>query len=215
MPIIIMSEYGLIDHPMVLVIGIDYPHIFRRKKGDYVLPFRPSVRPSTSSLPASSPTLLMLESPNLYAWYPYDYRWWQHIWNHQTYMHDTPMLTDGGNIFEIFHYFQFWNYSDFIDFTPYCNFSGNLSRNWFKFFKCMGGCHIHHISNGFYCMTFRSPLKWKYRWRGRILKENCLLPQFISISYTIDARITKPMCMMSLCIQMVAMYLKFFYIFQF
>ena len=28
---------------------------------------RPSVRPSGNSLPASPPTLLMLESPNLYA----------------------------------------------------------------------------------------------------------------------------------------------------
>ena len=38
--------------------------------------------------------------------------------------------------------------------------------------------------------------------------------QFTSISsYTIDARITKPICMIPLCIQMVATYLKFFYIF--
>ena len=36
------------------------------------------------SLPASPPTLLMLESPNLYSWYPYIYRWWQHIWNFST-----------------------------------------------------------------------------------------------------------------------------------
>ena len=40
--------------------------------------------------------------------------------------------------------------------------------------------------------------------------------QFTSISsYTIDARITKPICMIPLCIQMVATYLKFFYIFRF
>ena len=40
--------------------------------------------------------------------------------------------------------------------------------------------------------------------------------QFTSISsYTVDARITKPICMIPLCIQMVATYLKFFYIFQF
>ena len=36
------------------------------------------------SLPASPPTPLMLESPNLYAWYPYAYRWWQRIWNFST-----------------------------------------------------------------------------------------------------------------------------------
>ena len=39
--------------------------------------------------------------------------------------------------------------------------------------------------------------------------------QFISISYTIDARITKPICMIPLCIQMVATCLKFYYVFQF
>ena len=51
---------------------------------------------------------------------------------------------------------------------------------------------------------------------GWILKENCLLLQFTSISsYTIDARITKPICMIPLCIQMLATYLKFFYILQF
>ena len=39
--------------------------------------------------------------------------------------------------------------------------------------------------------------------------------QFTTLSYTIDARITKLICMIPLCIQMVAMYLKFFYYFQF
>ena len=51
---------------------------------------------------------------------------------------------------------------------------------------------------------------------GLILKENCLSLQFTSIfSCTIDARITKLICMIPLCIQMVAMYLIFFYVFQF
>ena len=68
-------------------------------------------------------------------------------------------------------------------------------------------------------MTFRSSSKWKYRWRGgggecnfslTILKENCLLLQIpINSSYTVDARITKPICMIPLCIQMLATYLKF------
>ena len=51
MPIIIMSEYGLIDHPMVLVIGIDFkliiPTFFVEKKG--MMCYRsvcPSARPS-------------------------------------------------------------------------------------------------------------------------------------------------------------------------
>ena len=58
-----------------------------------------------------------------------------------------------------FYYFQFWNNSDFSDFTQKCNFSWNLTRNWFKYFYCMGRCHIHHISNGFYRVTLRSPPK--------------------------------------------------------
>ena len=37
------------------------------------------------SYPSTPPTLLMLESPNLYAWYPYAYRCWQHIWNFSPY----------------------------------------------------------------------------------------------------------------------------------
>ena len=39
--------------------------------------------------------------------------------------------------------------------------------------------------------------------------------QFTSISYTIDARITKPIFMIPLCIQMVATCLEFYYVFQF
>ena len=49
----------------VFVIIPYYLRVFRRKKGDHVLLF--AVRPSGSSLPAFPPTLLMLESPNLYA----------------------------------------------------------------------------------------------------------------------------------------------------
>ena len=42
------------------------PAFFEEKKG--IMCYRsPSVRPSGNSLPASPPTLLMLESPNLYA----------------------------------------------------------------------------------------------------------------------------------------------------
>ena len=60
---------------------------------------------------------------------------------------------------KFFYTFQFWNNSDFSDFTQKCNFSGHFSRNWFKFFKCMGESHIHHISNGFYHVTSRSSPK--------------------------------------------------------
>ena len=60
---------------------------------------------------------------------------------------------------KFFYIFQFWYNSDFSDFTQKCNFSVNFSRNWFKFFKCMGESHIHHISNRFYHVTSRSSLK--------------------------------------------------------
>ena len=60
---------------------------------------------------------------------------------------------------KFFYIVRFWNNSDFSDFTQKCNFSGNFSRNLFKFFKCMGESHIHHISNGFYHVTSRSSPK--------------------------------------------------------
>ena len=118
---------------------------------------------------------------------------------------------------KFFYIFQLWKNSDLSDFAQKCNFSGNLSRSKFKFFECMGGGGVIYIiyQTGFITWLSDHPRKWKYRWRGRILKENCLLLHFTSIfSCTIDARITKLICIMPLCIQMVATYLKFFYVFQ-
>ena len=67
---------------------------------------------------------------------------------------------------KFFYIFQFWNNSDFSDFTQKCNFSGNFSRNWFKFFKCMGKV-IYIIYQTGFIMWLPDPLrKWKYRWRG-------------------------------------------------
>ena len=43
------------------------PRFSKKKRGLCVTVRRPSVRPSGNTLPASPPTLLMLESPNLYA----------------------------------------------------------------------------------------------------------------------------------------------------
>ena len=57
------------------------PRFSKKKRGLCVTNRRPSVCLSGSSLPASPLTLMMLESPNLYAWYPYAYRWWQRIWH--------------------------------------------------------------------------------------------------------------------------------------
>ena len=67
---------------------------------------------------------------------------------------------------KFFYIIQFWNNADFRDFTPKCNFSGNFSWNWFKFFKSMGESHIHNISKGFYHVTSRSPLKMEIQMEG-------------------------------------------------
>ena len=158
---------------------------------------RSSVRPSASSLPASPPTLLMLESPNLYAWYPCD----------------TPMHRDGGNIFEIFLHLPVLKKSDFSEFTPKCNFSEYL-RNYFNFLSVWGMHYTSYIKRVLSCDFQITLANGNIDGGGGSLKENCLLLQFTSISfYTIDARITKLICMIPLCIQMVATYLKFFYIF--
>ena len=164
-----------------------------------MLPFavRPSVRPSGNSLPASPPTLLMLESPNLYAWYPYAYRWWQRIWNFST-----------SSSFEIIQILVILP-KNAIFLVIFHEIGSHFLSVW--------GKAIYIIYQTGFIVWLPDPLRqWKYRWRGRILKENCLLLQFTSISsYTIDARINKPICMIPLWIQMVATYLKFFYIFQF
>ena len=66
--------------------------------------------------------------------------------------------------------------------------------------KVYGGSHMQHISNGFYCVTLRSPSKMEILMEGAgdcnfsltILKENCLFLQLpINFSHTIDARIEK------------------------
>ena len=63
--VIIISSLCRLHHCTASEKYVIIPAFFE-KKGDYVLPFvvRPSVRPSASSLPASPPTLLMLESTN-------------------------------------------------------------------------------------------------------------------------------------------------------
>ena len=156
----------------------------------------PSVRPSGNSLPASPPTLLMLESPNLYAWYPYAYRWWQRIWNFST--------SSGFEIIQI------------LVILPKNAISLVIFHKIDSYFLSVWGKVIYIIYQTGFIMWLPDPLrKWKYRWRGADFERKLLL-QFTSISsYTIDARITKPICMIPLCIQMVATYLKFFYIFQF
>ena len=91
-----------------------------------------------------------------------------------------------------------------------------------NFFMCMGGGGgvIYIIyQTGFIVWLSDHPRKWKYRWRGGADFERKLFVtsvyQHLLLCNTIDARIIKPICMIPLCIQMVATYLKFFYIFQF
>ena len=54
------------------------------------------------------------------------------------------------------------NQQTYIHDTQKCNFSVNFSRNWLNLFSFF----LQHISNGFYHVTFRSPSKMVYRWRG-------------------------------------------------
>ena len=108
----------------------NYPRTFRRKKGDYVLPF--VVRPSGPSVCPSIRPSVRQQFTSISS-YTIDARITKLICM-------IPLCIQMvATYLKLFYYFQFWNNSDFSDFTPKCNFSGNLSRNWFKFFKCMGG----------------------------------------------------------------------------
>ena len=89
----------------------------------------------------------MLESPNLYGWYPYLYRWWQRIWNCSTL-----------SSFELIQILVILP-KNAISLGIYHEIGSN-------FFRCTGGCHIHRISNGFYRVTFRSPPKMEIKMEG-------------------------------------------------
>ena len=114
---------------------------------------RPSFLPSASSLPASPTTLLMLELPNLNAWYPYAYRWWQRIWNFST--------TSSFEIIQIFVILP----KNAISLGIYHEIGS-------KFLSVLGG---YIYQTGFIVWLSDHLRKWKYRWRGAILKENCYL----------------------------------------
>ena len=99
--------------------------------------------------PSTPPTLLMLESPNLYTWYPYAYRCWQHIWN-------------------------FSPSSSFEKFQILVILLQNAISLWIireivlKIFKCMGGGGVIYIiyQTGFTMWFSNHPQKSKYWWRG-------------------------------------------------
>ena len=74
---------------------------------------------------------------------------------------------------KIFYIFQFWNNSDFSDFTQKCNFSGNFSQNWFKFFKYEGKSHSSYIKRVLSCDFQITSENGNIDGGGRILKENC------------------------------------------
>ena len=76
---------------------------------------------------------------------------------------------------KFFSVFQFWKNSDFSDFTQKCNFSVNHLRNLLELFKCMGGSHIHHISNRFYhvIIKFFSNLPFWYNSDFSDFRQKC------------------------------------------
>ena len=99
------------------------------------------------SLPASPPALLMLVSPNLYAWYPYAYRWWQRIWNFST-----------SSSFEIIQILVILP-KNAISLGIYHEISSNFLSVW--------GDVIYIIYQTSFIMWLSDhPRKWKYRWRG-------------------------------------------------
>ena len=127
------------------------PRFSKKKRGLCVTvrrpSVRPSVRPSGNSLPASPPTLLMLESPNLYAWYPYAYRWWQRIWNFST-----------SSSFEIIQILVILP-KNAISLVIFHEIGSNFLSVWGKV--------IYIIYQTGFIMWLPDPLrKWKYRWRG-------------------------------------------------
>ena len=135
------------------------------------------------------------------------------------------MYLDVGNVFEIFLRLPVFFYNSyFSDFIQKCNLSVNFSRNRLKFLKCMGGgsytTYIKRVLSCYFQITLKNGNidggGGECNFLLTILKENCLLLQLpINSSYTVDARITKPICMIPLCIQMLATCLKFVYVFQF
>ena len=106
------------------------------------------------SYPSTPLTLLMLESPNKYAWYPYA-RITKQICM-------IPLCIQMlATYLKFFSDFQFLNNSEFSDFTQKCNFSVNYSWNCLKIGQCMGDviCIIHCISNGFIMWLSDHPQK--------------------------------------------------------
>ena len=107
----------------------------------------------------------------------------------------------------------------------------NFSRNWsnlFIFFLFLfilfflgGGSYTTYIKRVLSC-DFQITIKnGNIDGGGRRMLfhienfENCLLLHLLINFYTVDARITEPICMIPLCIQMLAIYLHFFSVFRF
>ena len=121
-------------------------------------------RPAGSSLPASPPTLLMLESLNLYAWYPYPYRCWQRIWNFST--------TSSFEIIQILVILP----KNAISLVINHEIGSNFLSAW-------GGVSFtSYIKQVLSCDFQITPENGNIDGGGRILKGNCLLLRFTSIS---------------------------------
>ena len=148
------------------------------------------------SYPSTPPTLLMLESPSLYAWYPYAYRCWQHIW--------TFSPSSSFKIIQIWvilpkNAISLWIIHEIVLKNVYGG----------------GGGVIYIIyQQGFIMWLSDHPQKSKYWWRGRrmqFLIDNFERKLFVTsvTHHTIDARIDKHACMVPLSVVIVATYLKF------
>ena len=103
------------------------------------------------------------------------------------------------------------NEQTYIHDTQKCNFSVNFSRNWLNLFSFFT-TYIKRVLSCDFQITLKNG---NIDGGGRRMLfhidnfENCLLLQLPINFYTVDARITDPICMIPLCIQMLAIYLNF------
>ena len=184
----------------------DYPRVFAKKKrGLCVTGRRPSV---CLSCPSGRPSVSQQFTSN--SSYTIDARITKLI------CMILLCIQMVATYLELFYIFQFWKVQILVILPKNAISLGIYHEISSNFLSVWGNVIYIIYQTGFIMWLSDHPHKWKYRWRGRILKENCLLLQFTStFSCTIDARITKLICMIPQCIQMVATYLKFFYDFQF
>ena len=189
----LLNFYFIINHLDIIIRPF-----FEEIKG--IMYVRPFVGPSVC--PSGSNTLQLL----------------LHYWclNHQTYMHDTPMHTDVGNVIEICLRLPVLKYFRFSDFTQ--KFLCELFKKLVKKLSVLLLVICNIYQTGFIIWLLDHPEignidigGGKCNFSLTILKENFLLLQLpINFSENSDARIGKHACMVPISIVIMATHLKKF-----